>query len=375
MNERELERLNTVNRFLEIEISREDQLQQIVELAAKICDSPVALITFIDQEAQHVRFKVGTDMDIAPFQDTFCQYTVTQSDLLVIPDATIDARVSNNPYVLDNPNIRFYAGAPLTTHDDLNIGTLCVYDFKPKILTAMQEKMLFRLAKQVVRIFEFEASLHLLKQQYEFSRAEETKLRSFFESTSSCHLLLNTDLRVIFFNKAIVDLLKNTYQLEIAEGMVVTDYVESTFLDEFTLNCKRALKGEVLSLERVVASPLGGIPWQLTYEPAYNNEGGIIGVSYSATDITQSVRHDKKVSEQEESFRQINRILSAELSDPLAAIFEAMAGLKQQGSLDLVPEFNLLEIVMLELADKRKVVLSTDYESLAGAAFPNGLTK
>lgn len=239
----------------------------------------------------------------------------------------------------------------------------------------MQEKMLFRLAKQVVRIFEFEASLHLLKEQYEFSRAEETKLRSFFESTSSCHLLLDTELRVIFFNKAIADLLKNTYQVEIAEGMMVRDYVESSFLDEFILNCQKALHGEVLSLESVVASPLGSIPWQLTYEPAYNNEGVIIGVSYSAIDITQSVRHDKKVSEQEESFRQINRILSAELSDPLAVIFKAMAGLKQQGSLDLVPEFNLLEIVMLELADKSKLVLSKDYETNADAAFPNGFTK
>ncbi len=301
MEESELDRLNAVNRFLELKISREAQLQQIVELAAKICDSPVALITFIDNEAQHVRFKAGTNMDSASYRDTFCQYTITQNDLLVIPNAVVDARVNNNPFVLDDPNIRFYAGAPLTTHDDLNIGTLCVYDFKPKILTAVQEKMLYRLARQVILIFEFEASLHLLKDQYESSQAEETKLKSFFESTSSCHLLLDTELRVMSFNKALVDTLKNIYQLDIAEGMMATAYVESAFLDEFIRNCKRALQGEEVRVERVIASPQGDIPWHIAYEPAFNVEGTIIGVIYSASDITQTVRHGNTVSNQEES--------------------------------------------------------------------------
>jgi PAS domain S-box-containing protein len=357
MLEKEPERLNKVSRFLNLKISKEKELQQIVELAARICGSPIAMITFMDSETQYVKFSFGADVREVPFQDTMCQYTVVQDDLLVIPDTRADKRVMNNPFVTGNPGLRFYAGSALITHDGQKMGTLCVYDLQPKTLNAVQEKMLHRLARQVTRLLEFDASLSLLKEQYLFSLKEETKLRSFFESSSSCHLLMDKELKVVGFNKALAKVLANNYRLTIAEGVAMVDYVHPPFIEEFLLNCNKALAGEVVRTESLIGSLQGDLSWYIIYEPAMDLEDNIIGVTYSATDITQTVQHEKTVIRQEESFRKIDHILSLELEQPLNAAREAMESLKLQDYPDHITEFHLLEIAFQELAEKTHVVL------------------
>ena len=358
MPERERIRLDTVNRFLNLKISKEYELQQIVELAAKICGSPIAMITFMDSETQYVKFSVGTEIREVPLQNTMCQYTIVQQDLLVISDTRADERVMNNPFVTGEPGLRFYAGSPLTTHDDQNMGTLCVYDIAPKSLNKVQETMLHRLARQVTRLLEFEASINLMKDQYDFSQEEEIKLRSFFESSSSCHLLLDQGFRVISFNKALAEIMNTNYQLPLAEGVEIVSYVHPAFMKEFIMNCNKALSGEIVRTESLINSPQGDLYWFITYEPALDSDGNITGVSYSATDITQTVQHEKTVMMQEKSFQKIDDILSLELQQPLNAAREAMAGLKLQGYPDHLTEFHLLEQSFQELAEKTHVVLN-----------------
>lgn len=364
MPETALRRIDIVNRFLQMNSSKDDELQQIVQLAANICNVSIAMITFIDSDTQHVKYKVGTDINEVPYQDTICKYTIKQKELFIIPNAALDERVMNNPFVINDPYIRFYAGSPLTSHDDQNFGTLCVFDRQPKILTTIQEKMLNRLARQVTRLLEFDASFQLLKEQYEASLIEETKLRSFFESSGSCHLLLDTRLRVLSFNSAMVNVLMDNYQLPIEEGMEVTEYVEPAFMEEFIQNCKSALLGELTVVETTINSPKGNIPWNLTFEPAFDLAGTIIGVTYSATDITETVRHEKTVLEQRESLRQIDRILSAELSQPMKVIKNAMATISQQGYPDDLIEFKLLEKTCSELEEKGTFIISPESASV-----------
>jgi len=364
-------RIDTVNRFLQMNISKETELQQIVELAAKICEVPIAMITFINSDTQFIRFKVGTDLAEIPFQDTMCKHTIIQKNLLVIADTSTDERVKDNFFVANDPNIRFYAGSPLTTHDNDTFGTLCVYDTEPKILTATQEKMLHRLSHQVSRLLEFEACFELLKEQYESSILEETKLRSFFESSSSCHLLLDKQLVVLSFNSTMLNVLKNSYHRSITEGMHMSDYVEPAFIKEFTAHCNSALLGEHISIERHIQSPTGNICWHLTFEPAYDSSRLIIGVTYCATDITETVHQEQTVAEQGESLRQINRIMSAELSRPLATISRAMNSINVQGYPGELIEFQLLDRACNELAEKGALIISPDTDPPAPAiAYP-----
>jgi PAS domain S-box-containing protein len=358
MPEKEDARLRTVARYLNLKISKEQDLQQIVELAARISGSPIAMITMMDDEVQYIKFSVGTDIREVPLQDTICQHTIVQDELLVISDILADERVMHNPFAVGEPGLRFYAGSPLTTHDDQHMGTLCVYDLKPKKLTDIQKKMLQRLAKQVTRLFEFDASINVLNEQYNQARMEETKMRSFFESSSSCHLLLDQDFRVVSFNKALAKIMKNNYGLPISEGVNIVDYVNPGFVEEFIQNCNKALTGDNVRAKSLVNSPQGDKFWYISYEPALDLEGNITGVSYCATDITQTVQHEEKGMRQEESFQKINQILSTELHQPLNAARDAMAGLKLQGYPDHLTEFHLLEQAFQELAEKTHVILN-----------------
>ena len=360
MPETTLSRLDAVKRFLQLKFSKEKDLQKIVELAAAICEAPVAMITIMDDETQHVKFNVGVDLTEVPFNDTFCQHTIIQQDMLVIGDASADERVRESKWVTNHPHVRFYAGSPLSTHDNHNIGTLCVFDSAPKILSGTQQKMLSRLARQVTLLLEFDASLQLMKEQHMASQLEENKLRSFFESSTSCHLLLDTDLLVISYNSTILNVLAEMYGAKIREGMGISEYVVPSFLEEFTDNCRRALRGEVVSVESVVPSNTGDIPWLHTYEPALDWQGVICGVSYVATDITQVILHEKTVASQGESLRQIDLIVSAGLREPLELIKDTMSALKREGYPDDVPEFNLLELTCDELCDKEALILSKD---------------
>ena len=359
MPEKEEKRLNTVRRFLNLNISKEKELQQIVELAARICNSSIAMITFMDRDFQHIMFSFGTTVKEVPYKDTFCQYTIAQKEVLIISDASVDERVMHNPFVINDPNIRFYAGAPLTTHDNQNMGTICVFDQQPGTLSDIQEKMLHRLGKQVIQLIEFDASLQLLKVEYETSIQEEDKLRSYFESCSSVHLLLDKELRVLAFNKALLDILGNNYLIPIAEGMNCHEYVEPSFLEEFICNCGKALNNEIVKTENVIGSPQGDISWHLTYEPALNAEGNIVGVSYTATDITQAMRHGKTVTEQEHAFLEIERIISGELHQPLKQVKSAIAQIKQKGYPEEVNEFAFLEYTAIELGEKFNAMFLT----------------
>ncbi|MBS7562999.1 GAF domain-containing protein [Mucilaginibacter sp. Bleaf8] len=361
MSGEKLRRLYTVNRFLQQDVSKEKELQQIVELAAKICNSPIAMLTFMDNKTQYVKFRVGTDLQEVPYQDTFCRHTIQQNKLVVIPDTATDERVFNNRFVVQAPHVRFYAGSPLTTHDELNLGTLCVYDFAPKSLTPVQEKMLNQLSRQAIQLLELDASLRLLKEQYELAMEEETKLRSFFEGSSSCHLLLDKELRILAFNQALADVMATLYRTSVTEGVKISEHLHPAFVNEFILNCERALTGERIATETVIVTPGGEIPTYVTYEPALDAEGNIIGVSYSGTDVSDMARQEETISRQEESFREIERILSAEIKQPLILARNGMNRLQLQKGAREVEEVVLLEAAFVELEQKRTIIADTKH--------------
>lgn len=126
----------------------------ITRRAAEICAAPVAVITVIDGEHQLFRSRVGTDITTRPRELTFCTHAVKDPGrITVVEDASQDARFSANPVVADAPGIRFYAGVPLIYRQQA-IGTLCVFDVKPRTLDPEQLEELRFLAKQVMEALE-----------------------------------------------------------------------------------------------------------------------------------------------------------------------------------------------------------------------------
>jgi len=150
------EHCQTISRFLNVQISRKNELCEMAELASVICQTTIAMINLIDREKQYIIFKVGTQLDFLVKEDTFCQYIREGQDLLIVPDALKDQRFYTNPLVCNSPHMRFYAGVPLTTAAGLTIGSMCVLGQAPKVLSESQILRFKMLAKRVVEILEIE---------------------------------------------------------------------------------------------------------------------------------------------------------------------------------------------------------------------------
>lgn len=358
MQETEKKRLETVRRFLETEFSKEKELQEIVVLAAKICGTPTALITLIDDKTQHIKFRQSFDLETNSRQDAFCQYVINGDGIVVVPDATQDDRFVNNPLVLQNPNIRFYAGAPLTSKDGYKLGSLCIIDQKPGEMNDLQKEMLGALAKQSAQLMEFDFTLGLLKTQYEDAKRAEIELKSFFESSIDHHLLLGAEFEILAFNKAWESHVRQSFRGNLTRGQQMTKYLHVDNVDEFYKDYSRALKGTAVFDERQLRQNNGEKTWHMIkFEPALNDSGEIIGVSVNSSDVTKKVEQEQLVMTKNNTLNEIAFVQSHELRRPVASIMGLMSLLKMDGHCENVHEWKLLEAAVKELDDKIKSIV------------------
>lgn len=146
----EARRLQVLWQYEVLDSVPEAVFDDLTELAAHICEAPIALISLVDEKRQWFKSKFGTNLSETPRDLSFCAHAILQSGLFIVPDATKDPRFAHNPLVVSGPKIRFYAGAPLITPDGQALGTLCVIDKKPRTLSAHQKKALRLLARHVM---------------------------------------------------------------------------------------------------------------------------------------------------------------------------------------------------------------------------------
>jgi len=150
----EAERLSALRKYNILDSLPEEEYQDIVSLASSICETPISLITLIDEKRQWFKAKFGIDGSETERKDAFCSHTIMQNDIFEVEDALQDSRFADNPYVLGDPYVRFYAGIPVTTYEGFNLGSLCVIDTKPKNLSDFQKRALELLMKQVASLLE-----------------------------------------------------------------------------------------------------------------------------------------------------------------------------------------------------------------------------
>jgi GAF domain-containing protein len=128
----------------------EEVFDDLTELAARICEAPIAMITLVDEDRQWFKAKLGVTVNETSRDISFCAHAIAQPELFIVPDATLDERFADNPLVTSDPKIRFYAGAPLITPDGHALGTLCVIDKIPRELRPEQKQALRVLARHVM---------------------------------------------------------------------------------------------------------------------------------------------------------------------------------------------------------------------------------
>jgi CheY-like chemotaxis protein len=147
--ENEGSRLESLYSFRILGTACEQAFDDIAHLAALMCDVPVAVIAFIDEQRVWFKAKVGLELDEIPRDDSFCAHAILRSDVLIVPDPISDQRFVSS-FLVQQMGIRFYAGIPLITVENYPIGTLAVMDRVPHLLTAEQIDSLQILARRVM---------------------------------------------------------------------------------------------------------------------------------------------------------------------------------------------------------------------------------
>ena len=151
----ERERLEALRGYRILDTSPEKGFDDITYLAAALCRTPIALVTFVDKDRQWFKSRVGFTMPQTSRSISFCAYTILQHSIMVIPDLTTDQRFADNPLVTGSPDLRFYAGAPVFSGSGLPLGTVAVMDHEPRTLAVGQEqslKALSRLASSLLEL-------------------------------------------------------------------------------------------------------------------------------------------------------------------------------------------------------------------------------
>ena len=217
----EVERLQALEALEILDTDREEDYDELVQLAAHICEIDAAHISLIDKNRQWIKARVGTLSANVDRNIAFCSHTILETDALVVEDVFSDERFFDNPFVTQNPGLRFYAGIPLVTSEGYGVGSLCVLDVKPRKLRDDQIKALHVLSKQVMKQMELRKALRIVNHQRQ-------KLEELNETNARLLSIIGHDVRTPLATLASLLDLTDKGLLSQEESTMVSSRIKST---------------------------------------------------------------------------------------------------------------------------------------------------
>ncbi len=364
----EIDRLSAVSRFTVLEANVAADLNNIVDLAAQICNTPVALVTLVDEHVQWFKAAKGVDMESTPRSIAFCHHTIQQPGMLEIPNMLADMRFINNPLVSEAPHVRFYAGNTLTTKDGYNIGTLCVVDMEERKLNDMQRSALKTLSKQVMHLIEASWTMRMLEERHaeterqkKFIAESELKLRAVFDSSKDTHMLIDKKMEILAFNKAANDFFVKHTNKPLQIGTHVNQIISAKTYGVLLPYFEKAFNGETAKIEWNIQSAATESWREVEFTPISGSNGDIIGVAANSTDITEHKLQEDQINIQNAALTRIAIIQSHELRRPVASLLGIMALLKLEQTKAENEYMEMLEFTVRELDQKiREIVKDSE---------------
>jgi signal transduction histidine kinase/ActR/RegA family two-component response regulator len=212
----EAARLHALYDYDVLDTEAEKIFDDLTQLAAQICNTPITLISLVDPNRQWFKSKVGLDAEETSRDIAFCAHAIHQKEIFEVEDTLLDKRFFDNPLVTSAPNIRFYAGTPLVSASGHAIGTLCVIDDKPNKLTTDQRQALEVLGRSVISQMELRKNIKQLKQ------ANEHKTEFLSNMSHELRTPLNA---IIGFSRLILEDIKtHQYPAKFSEYIGHIDY-------------------------------------------------------------------------------------------------------------------------------------------------------
>lgn len=176
----EKERLKILESYSILDTLPESDYDNLTAIASEICNMRISLISLLDNDRQWFKSHHGLDTTETSKDFAFCAHAINESsNVFVVPDARKDERFYDNPLVTGDPNVIFYAGVPLNSPEGFPLGTLCVIDNKPNLLSQSQLNSLKALANQAMNLLELRKNKIQLQQVIEELKESNTELEKF----------------------------------------------------------------------------------------------------------------------------------------------------------------------------------------------------
>ncbi len=287
----ESQRLGALRGYEILDTEAERKFDDLTLLAKHICETPIALLSFVDSDRQWFKSRIGLTIPQTPRAVSFCDYAILEEDVMVVRDAAADERFADNPLVTGEPGIRFYAGAPLITATGHALGALCVIDHAPRDLTDEQLEALRALARQVVAQLELRRRLKKEREEARDALDErESTLRLIVGQMPAVLWSTDTDLRLTSSEGAGLTSLGHRPGQFV--GVTLFEFFRTTDPEFLPLVAHRkALLGESVSFE----VDWSGRTYASHCEPLRNPDNSIRGVIGVALDITRQKRTEREL--------------------------------------------------------------------------------
>ena len=264
--ENELERLKALKEYSVMDSLPEKEYDSITQLASYICGTPIALVSLLDKERQWFKSTVGLVSTETPREISFCQYTIMGEEVYEVTNALENELFRDNPLVTGNPDIRFYAGAPLKDADGFKLGSLCVIDTVPRTLTKEQKNALELLAEQVVLL------LQLRKKNLDLNTTQK-EFQNFIDLSKDLVCIANVNGLFNKVNPAFTTVLG--YDREELEGTPFVNFIHPDDLAATYHEVEKLSKGELtISFENRYRCKNGKyilLSWNTSPDPVTGN--------------------------------------------------------------------------------------------------------
>ncbi|SFE73378.1 PAS domain-containing protein [Spirosoma endophyticum] len=324
-------RLDALDSYDILDTLPEQEYDELTQLASQICQTPIALISLVDDKRQWFKSNHGLTVRETPRAYSFCAHAIINpSETLIVPDSREDSRFAQNPLVTGDPYVIFYAGVPLVDENGFALGSLCVIDNTPKQLSQAQLSALKILAKQVVNLLTLRKQNKALKENEERQRIEiaqqiqmraalsesEARFRSLLkEAPVATCLLVGRDMHIELANDLILGYWgKNSSVIGKPLAEAIPELKGQPFLDildsVFTTGETYIAQNMQASLE--VDGLLVNYYFDFTYKPLRNQTGQVYGIMNMAVDVTSRVVAQQQIDEAQQ------QILSSFEQSPVA---------------------------------------------------------
>ena len=303
-------RLAALRRYDVLDTLPEPVFDDLTRMAAHICDTPVALISLVDEKRLWFKSKGGISLAEVPRDAAPCCYTVLADDLLVVDDVLHDPRFSKSPLVVQEPRVRFYAGMPLRTSDGFNIGTLCVADSRKRRLSEQQREALRILAHQVMAQLELRRHLvELERSLFEHQRTQnalknsEMFYQALVESLPQNILRKDTEGRFVFANQKFCASLGKP--LDEVLGKNDWDFFPPHLAEKYHRDDLRVMKTrEPVDTIEANQTPQGErIFVHVIKTPLYDAAGNVVGIQGIFWDVTERKKTEEALAYERDLLR------------------------------------------------------------------------